>query len=334
MRDKLWVTVARNRAAENAAHDIDTISEAAVADEAEAVMSAVKKLGHKATPIEIGCLEDCLSAIFCSGTRPDVIFNLCEGLPGNSGGEMHIASMWELSGVPFTGNRAITLGTAQDKVLAKRIFRSAGIPTPDFEIFESVPDRTRLPFPLIAKPSREDASLGITGNPVINNMEELREKTAALLKKYKQPVLAERYIDGREFNVSILGDTPPRVLAVAEIDFSGLDADIPRVTTYEAKWLPDHPAYKKTPSVCPADIDAETAGKLSDVALAVFNALNGKDYGRVDMRMDKNGSVYVLEYNPNPDISPDAGFAKALKAAGMDYCEFVDFLLKKNSGGK
>ena len=171
----------------------------------------------------------------------------------------------------------------------------------------------------------------LAADGVANDLERLRRLVAKLLGKYgSRSVLVEEFVDGREFNVSILGDNPPKALPVSEIDFGQLDKDTPRITSYEAKWIEENPLYKKTPSVCPAKIDPATEARLRETALDVFSCLLGKDYGRVDMRMDSQGSIYVLEYNPNPCISPDAGFAKALAAAGMDYKDFVAAMIGAN----
>jgi len=127
----------------------------------------------------------------------------------------------------------------------------------------------------------------------------------------------------------VLGNDPPKVLPISEISFTDLEEDTPHITSYEAKWLYDHPLYQKTPAICPAKIDTELKQRLEETALNVYRVLMGRDYGRVDTRVDAAGNIYVLEFNPNPDISPDAGFVKALRAAGIKYKDFVEFLLNQ-----
>ncbi|HPC35879.1 MAG TPA: D-alanine--D-alanine ligase [Candidatus Marinimicrobia bacterium] len=307
--------------------DLDIISEIAVKDEAEAVYTALDNFGYVVEMLPIFDIDEALRKI--DSFQPDVIFNLCEGWQSRTDQEMNVAGLWEMLDLPYTGNSPLTLGLAQNKILSKNIFRAAGIPTPDFCVFESVPDVCDLEFPLIAKPSREDGSVGITQNSVVNNLIDLKSVVEYLLVKYKQPILVEKYIAGREFNVSILGNDNPQVLPPSEINFEQVTEEYFPITSYEAKWLSNHPIYKMTPPVCPASIGTELAEKLANLTLAVYHALRGRDYGRVDIRMDASGDLFVLEYNPNPDISLEAGFVRALKAADISYEYFIDFLVKQ-----
>jgi D-alanine-D-alanine ligase len=308
--------------------DVDSLSERAVKQEADAIFNALHDLGHQPFYLE---LKDILSDLpSLLNSKPDIIFNLCEGYRGKASEEMNIAAIWQLLEIPFTGNSPLTLGLAQNKVLTKRLLISHKIPTPIYQVYDSVPQSTYLKYPLIAKPSREDASLGITQDSVAENFEVLTQTVQRLLEKYKQPILVEQLIDGREFNVSILGDNPPRVLPISEINFQDIEEGFHRITSYEAKWLEDHPLYESTPPVCPAQINTSLRQKLEDAAIATYKLLQGRDYGRVDFRVDPQENVYVLEYNPNPDISLDAGFTRALKAAKIDYPQFVEFLLDRS----
>jgi len=303
--------------------DPDLISEVAVKDEADAVHDALSTSSKcHASVLPLKNLSRDIEKI--KALEPELIFNLCEGLNGDSSLEMCVASVWETIGIPYTGNPPLTLGLSRNKVLSKMIFKSAGIPTPDFEVFNYVPDNTCLEFPVIAKPAEEDASLGISVSSISHDISSLKKSVSHIISKYKQPALVEKFIDGREFNLSVLGNNPPKVIGVAEIDFSSLDKKLPRITSYESKWIKDHVMYSKTPSICPANVDEKLKSELESVALKTYRVLGGRDYGRIDIRVDKRDNTpYVLEYNPNPDISPDAGFAKALKAAGISYEEFV-----------
>ncbi len=329
-KKKLRILIAYNDPADAGANDLDYISEVAVKKEADIVYDTLMKMGHSPALMTVSGIEENMAEI--NDFSPDMIFNLCEGFRGQSRHEMHIAGLWEILGIPYSGNSPITLGISQNKVLAKNIFRANGIPTPDFEVFEKVPDRTSLSFPVIAKPSSEDASLGISQNSMVEDIEGLRAAVSSLLEKYREPVLVEKFIDGREFNVSIIGGNPAKALQISEIDFSGFDGDTPKITGYESKWLEDHPLYRKTPSVCPARIGTALKKKLVSTALEVYGVLMGKDYGRVDFRVDAKENIYVLEFNPNPDISPDAGFSKSLLASGLDYETFIGKIIKDNTG--
>ena len=307
--------------------DLDVISEAAVRDEAMAVDEALHNAGYISEMLPIYDLDEAFDAL--NNFKPDVVFNLCEGFQSQPDQEMNVAGLWEMMRLPYTGNQPLTLGLAQNKVLSKNLFQAAGIPTPDFCVYDTIPLSGELPYPLIAKPSHEDGSVGITQNSVINNDNELQNIVGKLLDKYKQPILVEKFISGREFNISVLGNREPQVLPPSEISFEQVSEEYFPITSYEAKWLSEHPIYKMTPPVCPAQVTPELADELAGLSLAVYQALHGRDYGRVDIRMDETGNLFVLEYNPNPDISPDSGFIRALKAAGVSYESFVDFLVKE-----
>jgi D-alanine-D-alanine ligase len=306
--------------------DVDHIANDAVLDEAEAVFAAAKKMGYLSHMLPVSDLESVTRGV--SDFAPDVVFNLCEGFGGVAQHEMHMAGLWELMHLPYTGNPALTLGTSQDKALCKQLFESNKIPTPPYQVYREIPVSTFLEFPVIAKPAREDASLGVTQQSVANDLDTLREIVQKLLEKYRQPILVEKYIPGREFNVSILDNPYPGMMAVGEIDFSQVPEGYHAITSYEAKWLTDHPLYERTPAVYPAPIDADLKQRLADVALAVYELLGGRDYGRVDTRVDSEGRIHVLEFNPNPDISADAGYAKALKSAGIAYERFIEILIE------
>ncbi|MBN2105039.1 D-alanine--D-alanine ligase [bacterium] len=306
--------------------DPDLISSVAILDQARAVHQAAIELGYQSRCYPVIEITETIHDIIHA--KPDVIFNLCEEYQGRTRYELNIASLWELIGIPYTGNPPLTLGLAQDKVMTKRLLQGKNIRTPAYQVFKSVPENVMLEFPLIAKPSCEDASLGIISTRAVSySLSELKKNVEILLEKYRQPILVERYISGREFNISVFG-MPPKVLAVSELDFSELSDTEAKIASYEAKWMPDHPAYQKTPVHCPADIPDELRIKIEDVATQVFTLLGGRDYGRVDMRMDLQGRLYVLEFNPNPDISPDAGFIKAVRASGLSYSDFVEELIQ------
>jgi len=258
---------------------------------------------------------------------PRVVFNLCEDLLGDSAHEMHFAAMMELMGLRYTGSPPLTLGLCRDKPRTKALVKEIGIPTPRFVVAESrhfpLGD---LEFPLIVKPATEDGSLGIDDECVTGDEDSLREKVEELLGYYEQ-VLVEEYVDGRELNVAILGGESLRVLPVSEIDFSGLPEGCPAICGYEAKWDEENDRYLTTVPICPADLDPQDAEKVAILSTAAFRVLGLRDYGRIDWRLSPTRGPQFLEANPNPDISPASGFVRSLRAADLDYPEFVDFLL-------
>jgi D-alanine-D-alanine ligase len=312
------------------ATSLDRISEAAVKDEAETVLFHLRQSGHRCREYP---LTDISNLVRDLRQPPDMIFNLCEGFNGKAGLEMHVAALLELVEVPFTGNSAKTLGIAQDKSITKRLLTSEGIPTPRWTLYTGeIPLQTQgLRFPLIVKPSREDASLGISRENVIEQREKLESVVQKLYLQYRQPILIEEFITGREFSVSLLESKGTlQILPISELSFQGLDSDSPPLVSYEAKWIEESPEYKGTPSICPAPLTEPAAKILSELARRTFRLLDGKDYGRVDFRMDPQWNPYVLEYNPNPDISPSAGFVRSLEAAKISYSEFLSILIQNN----
>lgn len=327
--DEPLVVIVSNKPGK-ATGQLELISEAGVAAAVAAVKNALLQLGYRTAELLLSDTDNLITDIRRSGA--ETVFNLCEGLNGDSEMEMHVASLLRLAGIPFTGNNPLTLGIARNKPLTKRILRALGIAVPE-DIFltripEKLPDGLR--FPLICKPAYEDASLGILSDAVVHSFPELRKLLPRLLEKYPDGVLAEEYVEGREFNVALFADGDEfYVLPPSEIDFSRLPAAAEHIVSYEAKWLEDSPAYQATPAVCPAPVSGALAGRLKAVALAVSRGVGGNSYGRIDIRLNRDEKIFVLEYNPNPDISPDAGFAKALAAAGIPYADFVKMTLRE-----
>jgi|SRR5690554_1179890 len=268
---------------------------------------------------------------------PDIIYNFVESVEGISSYEYCTAGLFELLGFEFTGNTSFCLGNCLNKERTKNILRSFKIRTPKSVVLNSIKKlngtglkKFDLKFPVILKLLNEDASIGISEYSVVNNPEELKKQFEFLTETYKQEIIAEEYIDGRELNVAILGD---EVLPVSEIDFTGLPENLPKIVTYDGKWIADSVYYNHTKPKCPADIDRKLKKKITKIALEAFHALSCRDYARVDIRVDKNGRPYVIEVNPNPDISEDSGFARAAAARGISYPELLNtiagFALKR-----
>jgi D-alanine-D-alanine ligase len=267
--------------------------------------------------------KDLVSTI--SRISPKFIFNLCEEINGRCELEMCVAGLFELMGVPYTGSDPFALGLALNKFHVKQLLRSAGIPAA--RGYVCYPEKNwserRLRFPVIVKPVCQDASLGINSKSVCRDELRLAEQVGYIHKVYKQGALVEEYLDGREFNVSIMGNSEPEVLAISEIDFTCMPADEPRIVSYRAKWDEESPLYLSTTPICPADISKRLENRIRDIAIRSYQCTGCRDYARVDMRTDARGNLYVLEVNPNPDISPKAGFARAARAAGYTYSQMI-----------
>ncbi len=298
----------------------DRIPEDWVMDHVKAVQAAVMKL-------QLSChllpVKDDVKFLIKSLElfRPDVVVNLCEAFYGRSQLEMSMAAMLELLKVPYTGSPPLTLGLCQNKGFSKHVLKANGIPTPDYQILESYKAwKGGISFPLIVKPLREDASLGITGKSMVKNRRQLMVQVNYVNRRYKQPAIVEKYVDGRELNVSILGFEKPRALPISEIIFKNKIE--PKIVDYSAKWLKKSKEYKNTKPVCPAKLPPQLEKTVKKTALNAYRLLGCRDYARVDMRL-KDDVPYVVEVNANPDISLDAGFARSLKVAGIRYERFI-----------
>ena len=297
-----------------------------VVEQAASVVSALVAAGH--TPIPFAATDASALCEFLSRNRPELIFNCCESLAGRARFEMNVAAIFELYGISFTGSSALSLGLALDKGLSKAVFAAQGVPTPLYMRFESDADATvpGFSFPLIVKPVAEDASIGIDDGAVVHDAAALEARLRFVWRTFDQAALVEEFIAGREFNVSLLATSPWefRVLPIAEIEFDELPRGRPRIVGYEAKWSEGSAAYRGTTVQCPALLDADTAARIGQAALAAARAVGMRDYGRIDLRVrESDQAVFVLEANPNPDIGPQAGFLRAAAAAGIGMQEVI-----------
>lgn len=251
---------------------------------------------------------------------PDVIYNFVESIEGNARFEIYVTGIYELLGISYTGNNPLCLANCLIKNRTKQILISQNIPTPNYFLIKKEQKineiKINLKYPVILKLATEDASIGISENSVVYNHEELKKQIKYLIKNFNQDILAEEYIRGRELNVAFLDGT---ILPISEINFNGLPQDLPAIVTYEAKWSPETVYYKFSNPICPAILDEEIKTKVIKIAIEAYNALECRDYARVDIRLSEDNIPYVIEVNPNPDISPDAGFVRAAKAAGISY---------------
>lgn len=256
---------------------------------------------------------------------PDVVFNLVEGIESDSRAEVSAARAFEACGVPFTGCPAEAIEVSLDKQRAKDVLRSWGLPVPSGRVMEAPGAAEGLRFPLIVKCLREDASLGLTDRSIVRDEAQLREQVASVTETFRQPALVEEYLEGREFNIAIVGPRPT-ALPVAEIDFSSMPAGKPRFVSYAAKWVPGSVEDRATVPVCPAPVEGPAAARLRRLALRAFRILGCRDVARVDIRTDAAGKPFILEVNPNPDLSPDAGLARSARAHGWTWEGLVERL--------
>lgn len=301
------------------------LSEVGVLEEKEDIARALQALGYKTA---IHNVDGDISRFvkFLKEEEPDLVYNLCESVNHESINEMHAASIYELLGIPYTGSDPLTLGTALNKVRVKEILAFHGLPTPKYQLVKSpirISLEDHLEFPLIVKPCREDASIGIEASSVVSSMTELRKRIRYIFAHFDQPALIEEYIDGRELNVAMLGNRRPIVFPISEIDMSTLPSEYPRIVSYNAKWMKGSDEYTNTKGVCPACLPAGLEGRIKEMALEAYRIIGCRDYARVDFRLSKDHQPYLLEVNPNPDISDNAGFACSAKSYGLTFEELI-----------
>lgn len=329
--------------------DIDAVEEAidmseyGVLDEMKAVQRALEPSGFETKIVPVA-LDVYKLIDELKNDPPDLIFNLCESLDGDPTQEMNIAALFEILKFPYTGSRAVTLGLALNKPRVKEILNYYNIPTSAHfvcndsgKLFLNGYIKLKDKYPLIVKPSREDASIGIDNKSVVFNEIELKDRVEYILDEYKQPALIEQYIEGREINVSVVGNVKNDendliVFPISEIDFSELPDDYHKIVSYNSKWMYKTVEFAGTKAVCPAkNISSELEKVIQETAKKVYKIIGASDYARVDFRV-KDGVPYVLELNPNPDIASDVdsdtGFTRSGKAYGWTYEELINNIIK------
>jgi D-alanine-D-alanine ligase len=316
-------------------HDFVDASEYGVLQQMQSIASALEEHGHT---VSIFSADDNPRRLcsFLGSDKPDIVFNCCESILGQSKLEMNVAAMYELFRIPYTGSPALTLGIALEKALAKSIFVQNNIPTPRYQVFENdaspsskhIADSLR--YPLIVKPVHEDASIGIDARAIVHTEDELLDRVKFIFREFEQPALAEEFIDGRELNIGVIGGPGDAMhaLPVSEITFDRVPAGQPHIVSYEAKWVEESPLYQTTIPVCPANLPAGIEREAKQIALRAAKAVGLRDYGRIDLRMDGDSNLFVLESNPNPDISEEAGFMRAALSSGRTYAGTINEILE------
>jgi len=294
-------------------NDTEMTAEESVADMAREV---AEPIGAELVPVR----DDVIGAL--RRLREfDVVFDLCEGVLGHSNWEMNFALGLEMFGIANANVEPIAIGLCTDKLLVKRLLRAAGLPSP--RLWHGENDGT-----WIVKPSREDAGIGIDAASVVSGAEAVEARVKYVLETYKQPALVEEYIEGREFNQAVYFTVDgPVVLPPGEIVFDDALGARERVVGWKAKWAKDSVEDRATRNQTPAVIDDTLRRDIADLALAAASVLSLSGYCRFDMRQSRDGRLWIVDINPNPDISAGAGFRRALDAAGIPFRQFLEALI-------
>ncbi|MCF7838457.1 MAG: GNAT family N-acetyltransferase [Candidatus Marinimicrobia bacterium] len=303
----------------------DEHSSAGVLDEVHAVQAALTRLGWPFRTVGIRRLAETAGAL--AAGPEEVVFNLVEELAEGPEAAAMIPAVAGALGKACTGNDTPALLLTLDKALTKACLRDQGLPVPEAVVFRANQfDASQVVnFPVIVKPLRADAGEGIDARGVIPAPgPALRSAVRRVQRAFGGAALVEQYIAGREFNLSVVAlSGTPRVLPLAEIDFTDFPDQQPRIVDYAAKWQTESFAYQHTVRRLPANVSRSLAATLRQTARRAWQAAGCRDYIRLDLRVDAHHRPYILEINANPDIAPEAGFAAALAAAKIPYDEFV-----------
>jgi len=274
-------------------------------------------LGHPVVPLPVTGPALPLSTAAYPPERY-IVLNWCEELPGIPRSDARAASLLESMGYVFTGSDSGTLALSWDKPRVKRLLADEKIPTPRWRIYEDGVFEDWGRFPAIVKPAREHCSIGVTADAVVLNSEELNRRVTYVHRELRQPALVEDFIDGREFHVTVWGNGAATLLPPAEMDFSAFKSVRERLCTFDSKFLPGSRHYEEIRLRLPAPLSPGEYASLQSTVLDAYRLMRCRDYARIDLRL-RDGVFYVLDINPNADISPDTSMAYAARTAGYTY---------------
>ncbi len=292
----------------------------------EAVEKALVELGYNCFRIPLSPPLKHAAEII-STIKADLIFNLFEGFDGQPDTEARVAELFSKTGLPYTGCPAESLEACLDKAKVKDFLVANGIKTPRYCLLKGKPSASfDLRFPCIVKTRAEHASHGISEDSVVYNMKQLESQAAKISRLFGGDALVEEYEDGREINALIMGKSRVQVFPVSEIIYT-LPEGKPRILTYAAKWEPENEYYNCSTHQCPAQIDEEVRQTAVNIVLSVFRLCIHSGYARVDFRQDSQGTLKVIDVNPNPDISPAVGAAHQAQTSGLSYNQFIEQII-------
>jgi len=290
----------------------------------DAIAEALGKGGCEVAKIEAN--EEAYNKL--QNLKPDIVFNIAEGLQGESR-ESQVPAMLEMLGIPYTGSGPLTLAIALDKALTHQVLSVNGVPSPNFQVFSALNQKRqrKLEFPLVVKPLAEGSSKGVRSSSLVRDERSLKKQLSWVINTYKQPAIVEEFLPGREFTVGLVGNEDPVVLPIVEIQLEKLPSGVSPIYSYEAKWIWDVPEKPLDIFRCPANVSAELEKEIRQTAVRTFKVLNCRDLCRMDMRLDTAGKPRILEVNPLPGLipNPDAHscLPEAAREAGFTYEQLI-----------
>ncbi len=294
------------------------------------VTTTLREMGHQVEKVgvvdDLGAIRNAISTV-----QPDITFNLLEEFHRTTVYDQHVASYLELIQQPYTGCNPRGLLLARDKALSKQIMLYHRIATPRFMVVprgRNVRIPKRLEFPLLVKSTTEDASLGLSRSSVVTDLESLKKQIAHCHSHIGTDALVEEYIEGREFYVGIMGNDRLKVLPVWELTFKKLPQGVPNIATAQVKWDYKYQEKVGVETGPPRELSTSVAAHIARVCKRVYRALCMSGYGRIDLRMKENGEIYVLEANPNPNLSYGEDFAESAEAVGISYRNLLTRIVK------
>ena len=296
-----------------------------------AITLALEKQGHDVLGVNVGQAD--LFSYFRKNPA-DIVFNIAEGRKGKFR-ESEVPAVLDFLNIPYTGSNTFSLALALNKALTKRLLRSENIPTPAFQVFFKGNEELNpnLKFPLIVKPNREGSAKGIEISNVVYTKDFLYDKIRQIIDIYRQEVLVEEFIEGREITVGILENGCAKILPILEIDFSSCRHTGEYFYSWRMKEYQGNVEFGLLPLlVCPAHLDRETEDLIKGVALKTHRLMGCFDFSRIDIRLNKDNIPYVLEINPLPGLNPkESNFPLMAYAAGMNYDDLIGAILTSAS---
>lgn len=295
------------------------------------IKDVLQSRGYTTSFLDFNNIENVLSEM--KEKKPDLIFNVCERINDNASLEPHAASLLEIVQVPYTGSSPLTLSLCVDKIKMKQMLSFHNIPTPKWDFALTADDTLKeMKYPLIVKPSNTHNSIGITNDSVVEDEASLRKQIHKIVTEFDCPVIVEEYLDGDEYSVAILGnpkDHNLKILPISAYRFENLPEEYWKICAFDAKWITDSILDRSIRiERNPQNLDQSFKEKIIKMAVDTYTILECRDYGRVDIKTDREGNPYVLELNQNPSINEkDCAVTEVARSAGISYGDLLEEII-------